>query len=166
VDCTGLCALQSSDELRSNRHSSTFLLYQHLPTLQSTYAVCLIARQLPPLICLDVPPCGCLPRLHDADARGSSRLPVNARPALQSLPLPRGPAQQSTLRPLKEGLCLQVLGLHGYAHCARNRRNPLTRTATGFGLPFGVAGKHNSRLLLRARTSNTNIPVWQTKKNK
>ena len=60
---------------------------------------------------LSHPPCSSSASLPIA--RRPSWLPVNPCPALQPLPLPRGPPQQPALRPTEEGLCFQVLGIRG-----------------------------------------------------
>merc|ERR1712029_294134 len=55
-----------------------------------------------------------LPRRFGPHPRRPPWLPVDPRPHVVALPLPRGPPQQLAFRPAEEGLRLQVLGLHGH----------------------------------------------------
>jgi hypothetical protein len=118
-------------------HSTTF----DTSPLFNTAKVRSNLRQLhPPLTRQDARPCH-FPRRFGPYPRRPPWLPVDPRPALQPLPLPRGPPQQLALRPSQEGFRLQVLGIHGSVPLAPLQVRWLTEIATGFSLPFLLAGK-------------------------
>merc|ERR1712137_251969 len=95
----------------------------------------------------DARPCY-LPRRLGPNSRRPPRLPVHPRPVRQPIPLPRGPAQQLAIRPIEEGLCLQVLGIHG------NRILPAIP-------PCCLADKEEQALDAVTRSVGTILGYWE-----
>jgi cytochrome c oxidase subunit 7c len=54
---------------------------------------------------------------------------------------PEGPRSNLPFDPLKRGFAFKYWGFMGEPYCAAIAAQELTATATGFGLPFGLAGK-------------------------
>ena len=83
--------------------------------------------------------CARLYGLHQG--RCSTRLLYNSNTTLQSLPLPRRSQVVTPFQHPDKILRVEILGLHGYGTVPYKMRIVThNRTATGFGLPFGVAG--------------------------
>lgn len=122
-----------------NSHPTTSPLLTYTHRTLRTSSICSQTRQL------TLPTADVVQNRHAHAHRGQHRRPswllFHPLSARQPLPLPRGPSQQLALQPLDQVLRRQILGLHG---CGQSHPflSGLTNhfTATGFFLPFGVAG--------------------------
>ena len=85
---------------------------------------------------------------------------------------PEGPRSNLPFDPLKKGFAFKYWGFMGKLTCVAVAGLRLTYIATGFSLPFLLAGKHlhstfHFSLSVVAWIANSSIiTVWQTKKNK